>query len=845
MINAIKKHKNAHMRSLNFEVPKLIKQVCRFIVSLVLVVGAFSAYADEDKRYFDIREMTVSAALKAFAIQTDSEILFTTSIVKDKKTKGLRGKYTDQEALQKLLSGTGLSVDKSDDKVYLIHAAKQPSNMDSSRRIDGADELFQENEEKKSSKIRQIEEVMVTANKREQNLQDVAYGLSAMSGESLNRIGAVSAEDYLGQIPGVNYNSLGRGRSPIIIRGVSTISTTILSDAQSTSAVYIDDLPSLQRWGAWTNTDPNMYDVDRVEVLRGPQGTLFGSGALGGAVRVINNKPDANQFLANFELGQSFTEGGDDSNSISGMLNIPLVEEKLALRVVGFVRDEGGYIDNIRRNEKNVNSSETKGGRLMLSYQATDNLHVRFTTTHQSDEVDDGSATFRDKADGDRYEYNGVLPEGSDVSIDIYNLTAEYDFGPATLTSSTTYAERESFINLDIVSITDAIFGTGLNPEENDYSLDETVETFAQEFRITSQLGGALEWTFGAFYFDQEIKTFQLWTADNLVPNTVLETLFFPHVTERALFGEVTYQLNETVRVTVGGRWFDNTFKMKIPTDRGPLASGPLQSTEENSSSFTPKLSISYKPTEDFHLYFTATEGFRVGQVNIGVAPGNDVPLTYDPDSLWNYELGIKSIWLDGRLKLNVAAFYIDWSDIQLQRTVVLPSGLILNFNDNAGDATSEGFEGELTYLYGDSWEFGMSFTYTDAELESAVSDTGLTEGSTLPGTPDYSLSNYIQYTAEELPKSMSGYLRISHRYVGEMVSNIVNADHLYSDTYNVFDLRAGLIFDRYEIALYVENLVDEDAATSKYDLDLFNVNTFRAYRLRPRTMGLTFRADF
>ena len=809
--------------------------------------------------HFDIPRQRADGALISLGKQADVTVLYQYDLVKQYNTNSLLGEYTLEKAVSILLQGSGLAADFNADGRLII---TKDNNFDGVNQVKttakkslfttfmslflsagGTGQGVAQTQEEFSGFL---EEVVVTATKRSKNLQDVAFGLSAQTEDSLNRIGAIGAEDYLATVPGVTYNSLGRGRSPIIFRGVATISTSILSDAQSTSAIYIDDLPSLQRWGAWTNTDPNTFDVERVEVLRGPQGTLFGSGALGGAVRVINNKPDVAAFAASVELDYSSVKDGDDSNSISGMLNIPLIEDELALRLVAYTRDDGGYIDNTVRNEKNVNSGETNGARFMLAWNATDNLDLRLTVTHQADEVDDSSATFADKADGERYEYNGILPEFSDVSISVYNLTAEYDFGSVLLTSSTTSSERESFINLDFVSITDVIFGTGLDPNETDYSLDEEVETVAQELRLSSQGNGSLEWTVGLFFFEQEIETAELWTADNLLPDGLAgQSLYLPNIKERAIFGEASYNLSDQLSITAGGRWFDNTFEMEIPVANGALSAGLLPLTKENSSSFTPKVSVSYHPTDEIHLYATAAEGFRIGQVNIGVSPGNGVPLTYEPDSLWNYEVGMKSLLLDGRLKLNLAAFYIDWTNIQLQRTVVLSSGQILNFNDNAGDAISQGIEAEMTYVPIDGWELGSALTYNEAELDSAEPDTGLTSGSDLPGTPKLSLSNYIQYSMDNLLNGMSGYVRLGHNHVGEMVSNIVNTDSIYSDTYNVFNLRAGIYLNDYEVALYVENLGNNDAATSKYDPDLFNVFNARAYRLKPRTMGLTFRARF
>ena len=270
----------------SFKGIKPLKVVAGMLFGMVLCNGFVQA-DDSDIQHFDIESNTMSEALTLFAMETDSQILFSPSVVKNKTSAGLKGEYTKKQALETLLAGTDLSAQKNDEKVFLIVSSEEEAAINES--------LYTGESEKKSYRNAVIEEVRVTANKREQNLQDVAASLSALTGDDLNRIGAVGAQDYLAQIPGVNYNAIGRGRSPVIIRGISTGSTTI-GDQQGTTAIYIDELPSLSRWGAWTNTDPSTFDIERVEVLRGPQGTLFGSGALGGALRVITNKPNASEF---------------------------------------------------------------------------------------------------------------------------------------------------------------------------------------------------------------------------------------------------------------------------------------------------------------------------------------------------------------------------------------------------------------------------------------------------------------------------------------------------------------------------------------------------------------------
>ena len=251
------------------------------MIFLGMVLSSGPVYADDaGTQHFDIQPDSMSEALTQFAMETDSQILFSPSVVENKTSNGLRGEYTRQQALDTLLAGTDLTAQKNDEKVFLIVSSEEEAAVTES--------VYRGEPEKKTNRNAVIEEVKVTANKREQDLQDVASSLSALTGDDLNRIGAVAAQDYLAQIPGVSYNPIGRGRSPVIIRGISTGSTTI-GDQQGTTAIYIDELPSLSRWGAWTNTDPSTFDIERIEVLRGPQGTLFGSGALGGALRVINN----------------------------------------------------------------------------------------------------------------------------------------------------------------------------------------------------------------------------------------------------------------------------------------------------------------------------------------------------------------------------------------------------------------------------------------------------------------------------------------------------------------------------------------------------------------------------
>lgn len=680
-----------------------------------------------------------------------------------------------------------------------------------------------------------ITEIIVTATKRQMSLKDVPFGLSAMTEDDLARMGATGAEQYLAEIPGVHYTANGRGRSPIVIRGIST-DGKILSNLQKTVEIYLDDLPLLDRFSTWTTPDIDTFDVERVEVLRGPQGTLFGSGALGGAVRLITNKPNLSTVQGRVELGSAFTDGGEDGSSIRAMINVPLVPDRLALRAVAYRQSVGGYVDNVFRGENNVDGGNVTGGRLILAYQPTDTLKFRVTAMRQRDVLDDGSAVFQTSQQGGRYEFDGFLPEESDAKLTIVNFNMDYDFGPATVTSTTTYGKRDSFFQSDFERYLAAIVATDPDPNDADYIRHDT-KRFAQELRLTSE-AGPLEWSLGGFFMDYKQDTAQVWNLVN-ANLLLLDINVLSRVKELAVFGEVTFRFGERLSVTAGARWFDNEYLSET------LSKGVIDqtapTTRKKSSSTTPKVSLSFFPKEDIHLYATASRGYRIGQTNFSNGFAPEVPEGFGPDSLWNYEIGLKSDWFDHRASTNLAAFYIDWSDIQLQRVIQTSELIDAAIISNAGKAKVKGIEAEITLHPIDEIELGSSLTYTDAVLESVLSGVTLTPGSTLPGSPKFSAANYLQKTFS-FSNGTPGYLRLSHQYVDNIYSDIDNSGSVESDSYHQFDARAGVDLGRYEFVAYVDNLTNNDAMLSR---QTFVVRDPYGYRLRPRTIGLTFRASF
>jgi iron complex outermembrane receptor protein len=827
--------------------------VAAVCLSLCLI-GVSSA---DDARASTRKETNIPAgglgpALIALAKDRHFQIVYVTEEIANVRTEGAVGEFTTEEALKRLLAGTGLTYRYLDDKTVTIGSAVIPQGRGgrASEAVSSgsSDDANTNREGKKSSSGAQgrssrslpvesqasnsnnpatsLEEIIVTATKRRENLQDVPFGISALSTKDLERSGAQSEQDYLAEVPGVHYSDAGRGRSLLVIRGISTEGTT--GNLQSTVEIYLDEFPLTDRFSSWTTPDISTFDIERVEVLRGPQGTLFGSGALGGAVRIITSQPDATAFHAKIEVGGATTDGGASTDSFKAMVNMPIIDDQLALRVVGFRTHDGGWIDNVTRKQGDVNGGYNEGGRAILQYTPTDALKLRATVLNERDSLDDSGKTFSSSSEGPANRWDGIIPESSISKLSIYNFTGEYDAGFATLTSISTYEQRKSYLATDFIRS----YTTTPDPNNDHFYITHDSTKSSQEVRLSSNGQTNLEWTIGGFFLHTHQDLLQIFRLGDFD----LETLLIPTTTsEGAAFGEATYHITRKVSVTAGARWFDNSFDQA--TEYGPTSfyQGAHGLVTIHSSATTPKFSASYYPKENVHLYVTASKGYRVGQVNFNAGINPIVPPGFATDSLWNYEVGIKANWFDNRLQTNVSAYHIDWTNIQLGRLV---GGWY--FTDNAGKAKSSGVEAAFVARPIQAINLGSAITYTDAVLTSVLPGTGLMPDSILPGSPRWSASNYAQATTQ-FKDDVSGYIRLSHQFVSKVYGYIVNSPTVASDPYHKFDLRAGVIHGPYEVVAYVDNLTNNDAAVSRTSTPPYDY----AFRLRPRTVGLTLRASF
>ncbi|MCJ9427983.1 TonB-dependent receptor [Kordiimonas marina] len=681
-----------------------------------------------------------------------------------------------------------------------------------------------------------LEEIVVTATKRAVSLQDTAMSISALTGKTLDNMGADNFVDYARSLPSVSFVDRGPSRKKIVIRGISS---GVNAETQTTG-VYFDEVPV---GAASRNPDLKIFDIERIEVLRGPQGTLYGEGSMGGTIRIITNKPDLENFAADVQGTYSSTHKGGSNYALNGMVNIPIVNDKLAVRAVGYYRNFDGYVDNVTLGLNNVNKEETWGGRFAARLKASDSLMLTFNIIHQDSKYD--AIGHYDPAIGDLKQNQKYLEYTND-KFTAYNLTLDLDLGWANLNSSTSYFDRQ-FANLRDLSPLLGGIPAYLENTEPDTS-------WVHETRLVSQNDGRFQWIAGVFYKDGKGTFNQLAEAAffpglSTDPLTLVEASIPTTTRQVALFGEASYDLTDKLKATVGLRWFD--IKVEDSSYTSGLLVGPATTvnTSVAENGVTPKFLLSYQASKDFMLYTTAAKGFRQGgTTGQGNPPDPDTgepsPTSYDSDSLWSYEVGAKSTLLDGRMTLNLAAFYVDWSNIQV--TVLRSDGF--SFTANAGKASSKGVEAEMTLRPMEGLDISLSGSYTNAQLEEDQPLPGDgKKGDNIPGVPDVNLAALARYSFA-LTDSVDAFVQGSVQHVGASRNGFATATGTggvaaadAQPAYTMGNVRAGVMMGNYEIDLFVDNLWDERP------VNLFNrfMGDVRIQTSRPRTFGVSVKTRF
>ena len=730
-----------------------------------------------------------------------------------------------------------------------------------------------------------IDEIVVTASKRgEQSLQDMPIAITALTEEKLEIIGADDMLDYLGLAPGISYRLISATGSRDDIRGGRRLNIRGIEsgpDGIPTVAFYLDDSPI-------PVMDPKLFDIARVEVLRGPQGTLYGANSMGGTVRMVTNKPVIDLFEYKADTTAGFTPEGGEIFHINGMVNLPIIEGKLALRGVLFNRSEGGFIDIVEnpdlfvdavgttRSMEDQNDQRSFGTRVALTWQPTDNLTITPSVFYQDIQID-GTAEY-EPTTGDLLHKNchvcgqSVAPlpqpaeekrvaEFQENNFTLFSLEIAYDFGNIELFSSTSLFDSKLFT---VDDFSKGFVRFELPPDPFIRGLqDIRTERLTQEIRLTGPIGDKFSWIAGVFFMDEDREFYQdvpndgnqwctvaLCGADLGVTDSLFTGVEFHDDQSTAVFGEVTYSPNDAWDITAGLRWFDSEQDQLIEFD-GFLNGGFLRVVGTAAAGeFSPKLQVAYHANDDVMYYGLVAKGFRPG------GPTNLIPTTcnedlallgiseplaqFEADTLWNYEVGVKSMFADNRLTVNVSAYFMDWTDVQ--NGVRLACGF--GFVGNVGSAESQGVEVEFSAYPTDNFNFSGSIGYVDATFTETSAETGVTKGDKITNTPEFTASLLAQYLFP-VADGYQGYIQGSYQYTDEILDPTTSRGTPVRPSFSTVDFRFGVQHENWEVVLFVDNLTDERGLLFEGINQAPNTLPLLANHvgvIRPRTFGVTLR---
>lgn len=728
-------------------------------------------------------------------------------------------------------------------------------------------------ETQQAPKAKELDTVIVTATRRSEPLKDVPISITALSQEELDAKGIVGYEGMAHATPGVVLNRASANFNNFTARGIAT--NGYGANLQSTVAIYIDELP-ISANGNSTILDPSLYDVERIEFLRGPQGTLFGSGSLAGALRILTHAPNPNAFEASF-LGDVGITGSDSLRQrYNAMVNIPLAKDTLALRVVGFSRNEEGYVDNLGTGIDNSNTLKASGGRATLLWTPTDELSVQLRVSREESTPEDSSLINPDRGP-DRDKRFSDRPDRFAGTMTNYNLTLGYDFeGFAKLTSSSTWSDYEASFNVDLAGTYNQAFAFALDaPGE--------YKTFVQETRLVSNTDGPFDWVLGGFLYQRDRDVYFGYRSNEeylaasgitgLPDEYYLRYHTYDYTREKALFGQLTYHFTDDFWATLGARYgsieaqgftreggYNSNYLTLaytcsffgicgLPVTITPVAAATGRKAEEEGPSY--RVSASWRPVPSITTYAAIATGYRAPVVNaragsVSTIDPNDlvIPDGAESDELTSYELGLKGRWLEGRLTANLALYHIDWNDIQVQANRVSDS---VQFATNIGGAFSRGLEFEFMYMPNMDWTIALNGQFNKSEVDTLTDDeaaiSGAVEGARLAG-PEFSGSLSVNY-AFDLPRDAQGNASLAVVHVGEYPGSfpyvpgrpgVDSPTYGWTEEYTLVNASLAAAFRNWTVGLYAENLFDDDSINYVHP-EAFIDGRYGV--VRPRTVGV------
>jgi iron complex outermembrane recepter protein len=724
-----------------------------------------------------------------------------------------------------------------------------------------------------------LEEILVTAQKRSETLAEIPMSITVLTGDWLERQQAHNFQDLVALVPGFSLTSNRQGVSRITLRGLNTggVATTV--------GMYVNDVPFGSSSGlanaAILSGDFDTFDLARLEVLRGPQGSLYGASALGGVMRYVTNQPSTDAFEARGKVAMESVRRGDAGYSLTGLLNVP-ISDRSAVRASGFFRQDGGYIDSIGNNpiasltdptvnvvsgtrvESDINDVDVFGGRISTLFHVADgitldlNLLTQNIESGSSNLLDADPVTLRPASEGavrSRYHRDRTV-----IEYRVYSAALDWDFRAAALQSVTSYSTFEQDFVVDVAANTSLgaplaplatlFFGDpAARPLSAIQSQTTSTDKFTQELRLVSPGDAAFEWLVGLYYTreDSGIDPQQIFAVeagtDTIATDVpvLLEAAINSDYEEVALFANTKWQITDRLELSLGARVSRNE-QSADQTLEGALLFGASVTFEDASSSekpFTYSVSPRFQLNDNVSLYARVATGYRPGGPNIipvGAPPGT--PGSYDSDTLTSYELGLKAASPSGMFDIDLAAFYLDWEDVQLLAVV---NGVGLNAN--GGTAVSRGAEFAAALRPLDGLTLSLNGAYTDAYLtEDTHPVVGGIDGDALSFVPEWSFAFNADY--RWTVGAASAFVGANLHYVDDRPAGFSNRDPEGNirqlDSYTTIGLRAGLEFARWSIEAYGKNVTDEEGLTDIVAAGVLPNGQVGLSRIRPRTVGLS-----
>jgi outer membrane receptor protein involved in Fe transport len=817
----------------------------------------------------------LDVALKDLARQTGLQIVrFSDAVQGDALVGPLNGRYSIDQALRTLLGPSGLSYRPLNERAYIVVSPQElPQKTGAAvRELEGLPSM-EPAEQSQALRLAQVErsgtstaiqsaapvaassdtgmsleEIIVTAQKVEERLRDIPMSITAMTARDLQNLGATQFLDFANTVPSMNFTSNGVGQTQVNLRGI-----TSGYNVSPTVGIYVDDVP----YGSSTpfaesarlSLDVGLFDMSRIEILRGPQGTLYGASTMGGLLKYVTNVPDTAAFSGTVRANVASIQHGGIGYDAASAVNVPLVEDKAALRISGFYTHSGGYVDNLARNDEDVDQAAVYGGRLDLLFAPSDRLSVRLVAFAQDIDRDGSIATDVDRLSGEpidgEMEQRRTLEEPFEQRFRLASATLQYSFDAATLTSISSYQAVRSDGVTDFSRLYVPAFGGPGAFSAIGLIRNADTDKFTQEIRVAAT-GQAFDWLVGVFYTDEDSDQLQKLLpydpSGRLAPINFLTYRSPSKYEEYAGFANLTFHLTDKLDVSGGVRYAHNSQEQE--QIGSGLLIGSIPERHSSDSVATYLANIRYRANDNFMPYLRFATGYRPGGPNAVLNDLNGRPLatpTFAADKLTSYEAGIKLGSADRRFNADLAIYHIDWDDMQI---TAIRNGL--GVIANAAKARSQGAELTLTALPVRALTVVATLGYTNAELTENAPDLGGRKGESLPDAPEITAALSADYRFALL--SYEGFAGTTVRYVDDRTSSFDQSPGMPQyqlPEYTAVDLRTGILLGSTRVQLYCRNATDEWGQMSALTGQSLAGGSIDVSALQPRTFGLSVDVSF